>query len=209
MNLTSNSGLFGLHTFRGHTPPVLKMGCARYGTFVKCGVGRIRLSRKPCSLLICHSDKIWGCAVEAPSCFSKNLLFNPFCDPLAPFYKELKFSVYCVNYLLATAFLFPNPRHISSRISFILSVLIISQISFFFSPKSDWWMKNKIIVEWRHPKFHNPVLLHCGASLIAHLGKNLPAVQETPVWFLGWEDTLEKEQATHSSILTWRIPWSV
>ena len=39
------------------------------------------------------------------------------------------------------------------------------------------------------------------ASLIAQLVKNLPAMQETPVWFLGQEDPLEKEQATHSSIL--------
>ena len=39
------------------------------------------------------------------------------------------------------------------------------------------------------------------ASLIAQLVKNLPAMQETPVWFLGQEDLLEKGQATHSSIL--------
>ena len=38
--------------------------------------------------------------------------------------------------------------------------------------------------------------------------KNLPAVQETQVWSLGWEDLLEKEIALHSSILAWRIPWS-
>ena len=38
--------------------------------------------------------------------------------------------------------------------------------------------------------------------------KNLSAVQETLVWFLGWEDALEKEMATHSSILAWRIPWT-
>ena len=38
--------------------------------------------------------------------------------------------------------------------------------------------------------------------------KNLPAVQETQVQFLGWEDPLEKEMATHSSILAWRIPWA-
>ena len=37
--------------------------------------------------------------------------------------------------------------------------------------------------------------------------KNLPAVQETQVQSLDWEDPLEKERATHSSILTWRIPW--
>ena len=37
--------------------------------------------------------------------------------------------------------------------------------------------------------------------------KNLPATQETWVPSLGWEDPLEKEMATHSSILAWRIPW--
>ena len=44
------------------------------------------------------------------------------------------------------------------------------------------------------------------ASLVAQLVKNLPAVQETRVPFLGWEDPPEKEMATHSSILAWRIP---
>ena len=38
--------------------------------------------------------------------------------------------------------------------------------------------------------------------------KNLPAVQKTWVRSLGWEDPLEKEMATHSSILAWRIPWT-
>ena len=44
------------------------------------------------------------------------------------------------------------------------------------------------------------------ASLVSQLVKNPPAVQETLVWFLGWEDSLEKGMATHSSILAWRIP---
>ena len=47
-----------------------------------------------------------------------------------------------------------------------------------------------------------------GASLAAQRVKNLPAMQETWVPFLGWEDPLEKEMATHSSILAWRIPWT-
>ena len=46
------------------------------------------------------------------------------------------------------------------------------------------------------------------ASLVAQLVKNLPAMWETWVRFLGWEDPLEKEMATHSSILAWRIPWT-
>ena len=45
-----------------------------------------------------------------------------------------------------------------------------------------------------------------GASLIAQSVKNLPAVLETWVQFLGREDPLEEEMATHSSILAWRIP---
>ena len=43
------------------------------------------------------------------------------------------------------------------------------------------------------------------ASLVAPLVKKLPAMQETWVWSLGWEDPLEKEMTTHSSILAWRI----
>ena len=39
--------------------------------------------------------------------------------------------------------------------------------------------------------------------------KNLPAMWETWVQSLGWEDPLEKEMATHTSILAWRIPWTV
>ena len=38
--------------------------------------------------------------------------------------------------------------------------------------------------------------------------KNLPATQETPVQSLGGEDALEKDMATHSSLLSWRIPWT-
>ena len=46
------------------------------------------------------------------------------------------------------------------------------------------------------------------ASLIAQLVKSQPAVRETLVRLLGWEDPLEKGEATHSSILAWRIPWT-
>ena len=46
------------------------------------------------------------------------------------------------------------------------------------------------------------------ASLVAKSVKNLPAMQGTQVQSLGWEDILEKEMATHSSILAWRIPWT-
>ena len=46
------------------------------------------------------------------------------------------------------------------------------------------------------------------ASLVAWRVKNPPAMRETWVRSLGWEDPLEKGTATHSSILAWRIPWT-
>ena len=56
--------------------------------------------------------------------------------------------------------------------------------------------------------FSNPAI-HVWASLVAQLVKNLPAMQETWVQFLGWEDPLENGKATHSRILAWRIPWTI
>ena len=52
-------------------------------------------------------------------------------------------------------------------------------------------------------------LQYSWSSLVAQLVKNLPAMQETWVQSLGWEDPLEEGMATHSNILTWRIPWIV
>ena len=50
----------------------------------------------------------------------------------------------------------------------------------------------------------------CGsAGLVAQSVKNLPAMWENWVWFLGWEDPLEKGTANHSSILAWRISWTI
>ena len=45
------------------------------------------------------------------------------------------------------------------------------------------------------------------SSLVAQMVKCLPTMQETRVQSLGWEDPLDKEMATHSSILAWKIPW--
>ena len=45
-------------------------------------------------------------------------------------------------------------------------------------------------------------------SLVAKSVKNLPAMQETQVQSLGWEDLLEKEMATHCSVLAWKISWT-
>ena len=58
------------------------------------------------------------------------------------------------------------------------------------------------------PLFLIFVYFYIGASFIAQSVKNLPAMKETQVWFLGQEDPLEKERATHSGILAWEIPWT-
>ena len=52
----------------------------------------------------------------------------------------------------------------------------------------------------------NNLLGRWWASLVAQMVRNLPEMQETRVWSLGWEDLLEKEMATHSNILAWRNP---
>ena len=52
------------------------------------------------------------------------------------------------------------------------------------------------------------ISLSLGTSLVAQTIKHLPTMQETWVQSLGWGDALEKEMATHSSILAWNIPWT-
>ena len=44
--------------------------------------------------------------------------------------------------------------------------------------------------------------------LVVQMVENLPAIQETQIGYLGWEDLLEKAMATHSIILAWKIPWT-
>ena len=57
--------------------------------------------------------------------------------------------------------------------------------------------------EWDHKEGWTPK-----NSPVAQMVKCLPTMRETWVWSLGWEDLLEKEMATHSSILAWKIPWT-
>ena len=67
-----------------------------------------------------------------------------------------------------------------------------------------WWNNNS-----HGLYFHSACYMPYRASLVAQLVKNLLAMQETRVRSLGWEDLLEKGKATHSSILAWRIPWTI
>ena len=52
-------------------------------------------------------------------------------------------------------------------------------------------------------------LQYSWVSLVTQVVKNLSAMWETWIQYLGWEDALEKEKATHSIILAWRIPWTL
>ena len=59
----------------------------------------------------------------------------------------------------------------------------------------------------KYPEFIH-LIARSWAFLVVQSVKNLPAVWETWVQSLGWEDPLEKEMATHSSTLAWKIPWT-
>ena len=73
---------------------------------------------------------------------------------------------------------------------------------FFFWFPLDYIRKNRIF------SYLSTVHSIFGISLVAQMEKNLPAMRETGIQSLGWEDPLQKGMATHSSILAWRIPWT-
>ena len=70
------------------------------------------------------------------------------------------------------------------------------------------WFKNKISFSFSLEKWFGVNSLTLGASLVSQQIKNPPAMQETWVQSLDWEDPLEKGMATQSSNLAWRIPWT-
>ena len=75
-------------------------------------------------------------------------------------------------------------------------------------------MVNHLLLPWSFLKkqlqtIPNIVILSTISSLVVQVVKNPPAMQETSVQSLGWDDPLEKGKATHASILAWRISWTV
>ena len=85
----------------------------------------------------------------------------------------------------------------------------------FLASQASQMIKNHL--QWRRSRFDPRVgrspwrskpLQYSWASLVTQLIKNLPAVWETWVLSVGWEDPLEKGMATYSSILAWKIPWA-
>ena len=67
---------------------------------------------------------------------------------------------------------------------------------------------SKALIELQSPLYFVGTLLYDTTSLVAQTVRRLPTMQETRVQSLGQEYLLEKEMATHSSILAWRIPWT-
>ena len=67
---------------------------------------------------------------------------------------------------------------------------------------------SKALIELQSPLYFVGTLLYDTTSLVAQTVRRLPTMQETWVRSLGREDPLEKEMATHSSILAWRTPWT-
>ena len=72
------------------------------------------------------------------------------------------------------------------------------------TPVHDSWVRKRFLGE----RIGYP-LQYSWVSLVAQLVKNPPAMRETWVQSPGWKDPLEKGKATHSSIVSWRIPWTV
>ena len=66
-------------------------------------------------------------------------------------------------------------------------------------PQFDSWVRK---IPWKRDNLHTPVLW---ASLVSQMVKNPPAMPETWIQFLCWEDALEEGMATHSGVLVWRI----
>ena len=117
------------------------------------------------------------------------------CDPdilLLTFYsREIKTYVYTNTYIgMFIVYLFVTFCNIQNLES-------IKKFS------SNWRYKQTVVNTIDRILFTNK-----RASLVAHMVKNLPALQESEVWSLGQEDLLEKGTAAHSSILAWRIPWT-
>ena len=110
----------------------------------------------------------------------------------------------------------PNKTHMQAELSFWVSILWpeVSEhpLSFKSRGSSGLWKLLKNTPSKFHPFLSSQVLFvshlsYCGASLVAQMVKNLPAMRETWVQFLDRKDPPEKRMATHSSILAWRIPW--
>ena len=104
--------------------------------------------------------------------------------------------------------------HYSMRVSITLEVLKVkrqtplTQENRFKHPEKKIAKLNLVYIKKSHIMIKFSLALASRASLVAQTLKNLPSTQETWIRSLSQEDSLEKEMATHPSILAWRIPWT-
>ena len=85
---------------------------------------------------------------------------------------------------------------------------LVSQISWRITIQTWWWPRLVLCFWWQFMQ-RQSILLSGLDFCFVQLVKSPPAMRETWVQSLGWEDPLEKGTASHSSILSWRIPWTV
>ena len=121
---------------------------------------------------------------------------------------------------------FPSPGDIPNKGIKPTSLMSPALSGVFFTSSTTWkaplciffflsisiskiFVFNLFIVSILCGEGNNNSLQYSRASLVAQLVKNPPAMRETWVWSLGWKDPLEKGKATYSSILAWRIPWTI
>ena len=143
------------------------------------------------------------------------LYFLPICSYIYNHYLILQLAYFSSFF---TTFSITHNIARFCRYSHDRSIIWLSQLGENFSNKSNfgvylysYWLLFLQVgyLLLQIMKMH--ILFSCStlwASLVARSVKNLPPMQETQVHFLGQEDSLEKEIATHSGILVWRIPWT-
>ena len=97
----------------------------------------------------------------------------------------------------------------------LLQILKDDAVKVLYSISQQIWKSQQWPQDWKRPAFipipNKGNVKECSdyhTIVLIYMLKNLPAIQETPVRYLGWEDPLEKGMATYSSILAWEIPWT-
>ena len=88
--------------------------------------------------------------------------------------------------------------------TFVTKQCVLLSFKHYFLFTLTYWLIQSVVIKFTFTQ--NFICIR--ASLVAQSVKNLPAVQETRVRSLDWEDPLEKEMATHSSMLAWKISWT-
>ena len=128
--------------------------------------------------------------------------------PLQPFYN----LIFTTIRFYSCSLLSHRYHFLSLFIRFLFQLLklfiIIITATIIIAAASKWLLFFPIWSEQWFWEMNSNLYTLLSASLVAQLVKNLSTMQETWVWFLGREDPLEKEIATHSSILPLRIPWT-